>query len=59
MPHNSEKDNRHNNNDLTLAEKNYLKSICRSIEDGINISDGKKLVKELIEAIENRLIKNL
>lgn len=55
----SEKDNRHNNNDLTLTEKNCLKSICRSIEDGINISDGKKLVKELIEAIENRLIKNL
>lgn len=55
----SEKDNRHNNNDLTLVEKNCLKSICRSIEDGINISDGKKLIKELIEAIENRLIKNL
>ena len=55
----SEKDNRHNNNDLTKSEKDSLKSICRSIENGISISEGKKLVKGLIETIENRLISNL
>lgn len=55
----SEKDNRHNNNDLTKNEKDSLKSICRSIEDGISISEGKNLVKGLIETIENRLISKL
>lgn len=55
----SEKDNRHNNNDLTTVEKNKLVSICRLIESGISILEGKKLVSELIESIENRLINNL
>lgn len=55
----SEKDNRHNNNDLTAAEESQLKSICHSIESGLDISEVKTLVKELVESIENRLINNL
>lgn len=55
----NEKDNRHNTNDLTSSERSVLLKICQQIEHGIDIKQGKALVRNLVENIENRIIKTL
>lgn len=55
----SEKDNRHNINDLTPNEKMNLTQICYFIESDIDVLQGKELIKKLVEEIENRIIQGL
>ena len=55
----SEKDNRHNLNDLTSREKFILLSICESIEICMDIPKNKALVISLVEEIESRIIKSM
>lgn len=55
----NEKDNRQNTNDLTSKEHLTLAKICQSIETGLNIEQKKTLIQNLIESIENRIIRTL
>lgn len=55
----SEKDNRHNKHDLTLSELAVLKSICKSIESFDSFSKNKRLVVNLMETIQKRIIRSL
>lgn len=55
----SEKDNRNNKNDLTTAEMTALKSVCSNIERVFDINTCKQLVIQLVEKIEERIIRSL
>lgn len=55
----SEKDNRNNRHDLSSTEIATLNSICSSIESATSLSRNKQFVIDLIEKIENRIIRSL
>lgn len=55
----SEKDNRNNKNDLTASEMTALKSVCSSIERVSDVKACKQLVTQLVEKIEERIIRSL
>lgn len=55
----NEKDNRNNKHDLNAIEIMHLKSICSSIESGVSMLENKRLVVDLVETIEKRIIRSL
>lgn len=55
----SNKNNRNNKNDLSSSESSALAKICLLIESGHNTDDCKKMIYQLIEKIEKRIISKL
>lgn len=55
----SGKDNRNNKHDLTVEELSALANICSVIESGGKLDDCKKIVSQLAEKIEKRIISSL
>ena len=55
----SEKNNRNCRNDLNSTELAALSSICSSIESGAPLNENKQLIKDLVETIEERIIRSL
>ena len=55
----SDKNNRNNKHDLTVAELSILTKICSIIESGEKTSDCKQMISQLVESIERRIISSL